>query len=158
MTALPATVETIAQVPATIGPELSAAIDLAKAEKAAATRKAYKTDFRLFQEWCGAKGVSALPAARETVAAYLAAQAGIQKASTIGRRVDIRYAHKLAGLETPTDAEAIKATVRGIRRTFGTAKARKAPAIAGRVIAMVSHAPDTLAGLRDRALLLVGFG
>jgi site-specific recombinase XerD len=158
MTSLPAVTET-AKLPASIAPELAAAIGLAKAEKAPATRKAYGTDFQLFREWCDAKGVSALPAAPETVAAYLAAQAGTLKASTIGRRVAaIRYAHKLAGLETPTDAEAIKATVRGIRRTFGTAKVKKAPALAAKVIAMVSHAPDTLAGLRDRALLLVGFG
>jgi site-specific recombinase XerD len=154
--ALPVLVETAAHVPAAIVPELTAT---SPRQKAPATRKAYKTDFRFFQEWCQSKGVSALPATRETVAAYLAAQAGALKASTIGRRVAaIRYAHKLAGLETPTDAEAIKATVRGIRRTFGTAKVKKAPAIAGRLIAMVSHAPDTLGGLRDRALLLVGFG
>jgi len=74
-------------LPAALGPYLAAAVDLAKAEKAASTRKAYGTDFRLFREWCEAKGVSALPAASETVAAYLAAQAGASKASTLGRRV-----------------------------------------------------------------------
>jgi site-specific recombinase XerD len=103
--------------------------------------------------------VSALPAAPETVAAYLASQAATARPSTIGRRVAaIRYAHKLAGIETPTDAEAVKATVRGIRRTLGTAKVKKAPAVAAKLIAIVSHAPEGLAGLRDRALLLIGFG
>ena len=106
-----------------------------------------------------AKGVSALPALPETVAAYLAAEARTARPSTIGRRVAaIRYAHKLAGLPTPTDAEAVKATVRGIRRTLGTAKGKKAAAVAPKVIAMTSHAADGLAGMRDRALLLVGFG
>jgi hypothetical protein len=62
-------------LPVALGPDLAAAIDLAKAEKAASTRKAYGTDFRLFNQWCEARGVSALPAAPETVAAYLAAQA-----------------------------------------------------------------------------------
>jgi hypothetical protein len=39
------------------------------------------------------------------------------KASTLGRRVAaICYAHKLAGQPLPTDAEGIKATMRGIRR------------------------------------------
>jgi integrase len=101
----------------------------------------------------------ALPAAPETVAAYLAAQASTSKASTLGRRVAaIRYAHKLAGLALPTDAEGVKATMRGIRRTFGSARVRKAPAVAGKMLGMVSTAPDKLAGLRDRALLLIGFG
>ena len=40
---------------------------------------------------------------------------------------------------------------------MGTAKARKAPAVADKVRAMVALAPDSLAGLRDRALLLLGF-
>jgi hypothetical protein len=38
-------------LPAALGPDLATAIDLAKAEKAASTRKAYGTDFRLFREW-----------------------------------------------------------------------------------------------------------
>jgi site-specific recombinase XerD len=145
-------------LPAALGPDLAAAIDLAKAEKAASTRKAYGTDFRIFRDWCDARGVPALPAAPETVAAYLAAHAGTSKASTLGRRVAaIRYAHKLAGLPLPTDAEGVKATMRGIRRTFGGARNKKAPAIAAKMHSMVATAPDKLSGLRDRALLLLGF-
>ncbi|SHH61930.1 Site-specific recombinase XerD [Bradyrhizobium erythrophlei] len=145
-------------LPAVLGPDLARAIDLAKAEKALSTRKAYGTDFRLFKVYCDAKGVRALPATTETVAAYIAAEAKTAKPSTIGRRVAaIRYAHKLAGLETPTDAEGVKATMRGIRRTFGGARNKKAPAVAAKMHSMVATAPDGLAGLRDRALLLLGF-
>ncbi len=147
-------------LPAALGPDLAAAIDLAKAEKAASTRKAYGIDYRLFKAWCDAKGVSSLPAApeTETVAAYIAAEAQTAKPSTIGRRVAaIRYAHKLAGLETPTDAEGVKATMRGIRRTFGGARIKKTPAVAAKMLGMVATAPEGLSGLRDRALLLLGF-
>src|ERR1700736_2156058 len=145
-------------LPAALGPDLAAAIDLAKAEKAPSTRKAYGTDFRIFKAWCDARGVSALPAAPETVASYLASQAGTSKPSTLGRRVAaIRYAHKLANLETPTDSEGVKATLRGIRRTFGTAKNKKAPAVAAKMQRMAAMAPEGLAGQRDRALLLLGF-
>ncbi len=147
-------------LPAALGPDLAAAIDLAKAEKAASTRKAYGIDYRLFKAWCDAKGVSSLPAApeTETVAAYIAAEAQTAKPSTIGRRVAaIRYAHKLAGLETPTDAEGVKATMRGIRRTFGGARIKKTPAVAAKMLGMVATAPEGLLGLRDRALLLLGF-
>src|SRR5713101_6237524 len=141
-----------------LGADLTAALDLAKAEKAPSTRKACKTDFRMFREWCDGRGVSALPAAPETVASYLAAHAATSKPSTLGRRVAaIRYSHKLASLEPPTDAEGVKATMRGIRRTFGTARTKKAPAIAAKMQSMVALAPDSLTGLRDRALLLVGF-
>ena len=57
----------------------------------------------------------------------------------------IRHAHKLANLQTPTDAEAVKATLRGIRRTLGAAKLKKAPAIAERIKAMVRTCPETTA-------------
>ena len=133
-------------------------MDLAKAEKAQSTRKAYRTDFRIFKAWCDAKGVASLPAAPETVASYLAAHGASSKPSTLGRRVAaIRYAHKLAGLALPTDAEGVKATMRGIRRTFSSARVRKAPAVSGKMLGMVATAPNNLAGIRDRALLLLGF-
>src|ERR1700722_14964473 len=116
-------IEPVENLPAALGPDLTAAVDLAKAEKALSTRKAYGTDFRIFKAWCNAKGVSSLPAQPETVAAFLAAEAGAGvKPSTLKRRVAaIRYAHKLAGIETPTDAEGVKATMRGIRRTHTVA-------------------------------------
>jgi site-specific recombinase XerD len=159
MTTLPAIQDAACSVPTALGPDLAAAMNYAKAEKSPATRKAYATDFRLFKEWCDGKGAQALPAAPETVAAFLAAEAeaGVRP-STLGRRVAaIRYAHKLASLAAPTDAEGVKATLRGIRRSIGSAKVRKAPALAERVRAMIAASPDTLAGKRDRALILLGF-
>src|SRR5689334_18272609 len=77
----------------------------ANAEKAAATRRAYGADFLIFRAWCEDRQLDALPASPATVAAFLAHEAGRNvKASTIGRRTAaIRYAHKLAGLDTPTD-------------------------------------------------------
>jgi integrase len=94
------------------------------------------------------------------VAAYLAkeAEAGL-KPSTISRRsAAIRYAHKLSDHEPPTNSEAVKATLRGIRRAIGVAPARKAPAVAEITRDMAHAAPAGLKGLRDRALLLLGFG
>src|SRR5690349_21652825 len=66
-----------ANLPAGLGPDLTAAVDLAKAEKADSTRKAYGTDFRLFKAWCEVKGVFPLPASPETVATFLAAPATV---------------------------------------------------------------------------------
>jgi integrase len=106
-------------------------------------------------------GVCSLPAAPQTVAGFLAAEAEAgRKPATIGRRgAAIRYAHKLAGYDDPpTNSEAVKATLRGIRRKKSTAPARKAPAVAETLRDMARAAPDRIKGLRDRALLLLGFG
>jgi integrase len=93
------------------------------------------------------------------VAAFLAygVESG-SRPSTLGRRVAaICYVHQLAGHDAPTDDERVKATMRGIRRSLGTAPCKKAPATAERIISMVLAAGDDMKGLRDRALLLVGF-
>jgi site-specific recombinase XerD len=140
--------------------EQSRASDYARAEKSDATRKAYRSDFEHFTTWCNSRALAPLPASIETAAAYLAhlADSGL-KASTITRRVAaITYAHRLAGLPPPTAAEPVKAVLRGIRRRIGTAVERKAPVTARAIAAMLKRIPkDTIAGKRDRALLLLGF-
>jgi len=93
------------------------------------------------------------------VAGFLADQAdqGIRP-STMGRRVAaIRYAHKLASYEVPTEDERVRSVVCGHRRAAGTAPAKKAPATAERIIAMALVPGDGLKAIRDRALLLLGF-
>jgi site-specific recombinase XerD len=153
------TVSGLSSVPSLPAADIEKAADLARQEKAKATQRAYGIDFEIFRTWCASRGVSALPATAESVAAFLACEVerGI-RSSTIGRRVAaIRYAHKLAGHAVPTDDERVKATVRGIRRTVGTAARKKTPATAERVIAMAVGTGTGLKGLRDRALLLLGF-
>jgi len=146
--------------PVSADAELAATLNFAGQEKSAGTRRSYRSDWRIFTAWCAARDLNPLPATPETVARFLSAEAtaGV-KASTLGRRAAaIGYAHKLAGhREPPTNAETVKAVMRGIRRTIGTAPARKAPATAELVGEMLKHCPETLAGKRDRALLALGF-
>jgi site-specific recombinase XerD len=139
--------------------EIEATMNYAEAEKAEATRQAYASDWRDFAAWCALRDACPLPAHVGIVAAYLShlAQTG-RKASTIGRKAAaIGHRHKLAGHEPPTNAEGVKAVLRGIRRTIGTAAAAKAPATADLIARMVALCPDSMIGKRDRALLAFGF-
>ena len=66
-----------------------AAADYARAEKAEATRRAYRSDFELFRAWCAERHVSVSPASPESVAAFLAHEAerqGRPTMSVYGRR------------------------------------------------------------------------
>ena len=64
-----------------------AAQDYARESLAPATRRAYQTDVDAFIGWCRERGVEALPAEPEAVAAFLAHEAGRGlRASTIARR------------------------------------------------------------------------
>lgn len=138
---------------------MATAVRFAAAEKAFATQRAYSTDFRIFSKWCQERALDPLPALPATVAAYLAYEVGQnRRPSTLGRRLAaIQHAHRHAGQEPPTKAETVKATLRGIRRTLGTAHHRKSPATAGRTKAMARSVPDSLIGIRDRAIILLGF-
>jgi len=151
--------DAVSHVPTSLRAEAEAAATFAREQHAAATRKAYASDFLIFERWCAERGLSALPALAATVATFIAAQArGGAKPSTLSRRVAaIRYIHAAGGHLSPTVGEAVKATLKGIRRAFGVAPHRKAPATAERLLQMVSFTPCTLSGARDRALLLLGF-
>jgi site-specific recombinase XerD len=139
--------------------ELALALKFARAEKSDASQRAYRSDFQLFRRWCDARHLSPLPATPATLAAFLACEAKRgSRPSSIARRIaGIRHAHLLAGHPPPTQSETVKATLRGIRRTIGTAPKRKAPLTADYVRAMAEAVPDNLIGRRDRALLLIGF-
>lgn len=142
-----------------VGEDLARAATFVIAQHAPATRRAYRTDWTIFRDWAHARGVGILPAAPEIVAAFLAAEAarGV-KPVTLGRRLAaIRYVHAAERLEPPTNTELVRATMRGIRRTVGSASRPKATLLAAQVVAMATACPSSVVGHRDRALILLGF-
>ena len=99
-----------------------------------------------------------MPAAADAVAAYIAECAGHLKPGSIQRRLNaIAEAHKAAGLETLMHAAIVRNTLKGIRRTLGTAPAQKAPALTDDIRALIAATDAGLIGARDRALILLGF-
>ena len=134
----------------------------AKAYQAAAdsqsTLRAYATDLANFKAWCEANGFQPMPAAPETVGAYLAA-AGLGYAlPTLRRRVAaIARAHRIALHPLDTKHPSIRETLRGIARTHGEPGRRSAALTTAEIKRLVAVCGDDLAGVRDRALLLVGF-
>ena len=73
-TMLPAVVTDTA-IPVTLRAALETAADLASNEKALSTRKAYASDFRIFERWCATQGLAALPADPAAVAGFIADEA-----------------------------------------------------------------------------------
>src|ERR671937_304071 len=97
------------------------------------------------------------PTSAAPAAAGVLADAGL-KAATIARRlVVISQAHKAADLPSPTTSSLVRRTHAGIRRAIGTAQVAKAPAVVEDLKRMLDSLPATRVGLRDRALLLLGF-
>lgn len=158
MTAL-VTTETQNTIPANLVEVAEAAKGYIEESTSTATRKAYRSDYKIFSAWCEKEGCQSLPASPEVVTLFLTVQASAGvSASTLNRRLAaIKFRHEGAGFESPTKAKLVVQTLKGIRRAVGSAKSQKTPATSARVLAMVEQCPDTVAGLRDKAILLLGF-
>jgi site-specific recombinase XerD len=131
----------------------------ASRSKSQATINAYAAGWQDFLEFCRLRALTALPATDQTVAAYLAflADNGFKAATVARRLVVISQAHKAANLPSPTTSSLVSRTHAGIRRSIGTAQQGKAPAVVADLKRMLGKVPNTRVGLRDRALLLLGF-
>ncbi len=137
---------------------LAAARTYAERSLSEGTRRGYARDLAAFQIWCQARAVMALPAAPQTLAAYLADLALTDRPATIGRKLAaIAVAHRDAGLESPTEHGMVKRTLAGIRREKGTAPCQKAALLVDDLRRMVAPLGASLLDRRDRALLLLGF-
>jgi integrase len=73
------------------------------------------------------------------------------------RHAAIRYLHLLAGCPPPTAEPVVSTTFAGIRRAHRRPLGKKTALVLDRLRAAIETIPETLPGLRDRALLLVGF-
>ena len=129
--------------------------------RAASTLRAYRAAWSEFQSFAQARAEAALPAAANLVAEYIStlADRGEKPATIQVKLAAIAAAHRSRGSKQPdpTVDEDVRMTMAGIRRERGTAPQKKAPALLPDVRQMLAALPDTLAGRRDRALLLIGF-
>ena len=129
------------------------------------TALAYRSRWRSFDAWCAAAGRVALPATAQTVAAYLthlATQRGLKATSVDAHLTAIRAVHRGAGAMPPDGLAARKIVVAAQRREAardGRYGPRKAvPVLASDLPAIVAACdPATATGLRDRAVVLLGF-
>lgn len=128
------------------------------AAKATNTVRSYQSDWRHFTSWCETFGLPSLPTTEEAYALYLTSLAyDGYKASTIQRRISaIAQAHTAADYESPTTNK-IRMVWAGIKRTIGTEEKGKEPIVLDILKQILDIIPDRLLGIRDRALLILGF-
>src|SRR5579862_2108484 len=116
--------------PVVPSPSLEQAREYIRASKAENTLRGYRSDWSAFCTWCEGQGVCPLPALPDVVAAFIAECAGHLKPGSIQRRLNaIAEAHKAAGLDSPMHSPLVANTMKGIRRTKGTAPVQKTPAL-----------------------------
>jgi hypothetical protein len=91
--------------------------------KASATRKAQRSNWKAFEQWCQANHLPALPSTPHTVALYIASCALDLKSATIARRLSsISRAHQAAAFaDSPASPRhfVVGETFRCVSRAIG---------------------------------------
>jgi site-specific recombinase XerD len=139
-------------------PRRQTADEFARQCRTESTKRAYAADWRDFNGWCQANGETALPARPVTIGRYLADRAATHRPQTLKRHLAaIIIHHRQAGHAIDRRDPAIADVLRGINRTIGTAPVQKDPLLAEDIRQLVAAQPTSLTGLRDCAVLLLGF-
>lgn len=158
---------------------------LLEARHAASTRRAYLSDFASFEAWCAQRGLPSMPAAPGTVALYLtalhkmpvatarrAADAGDPEhaatdaatgrprsfASIERALAGIVHAHRTRGFAWPRSEPILTRVMASLRKKLGASpRHQRAPVDDRDLAALLATTGDDLVGLRDRALLTLGW-
>jgi len=143
-----------------------------RGQHAAETRRLYAADWAAFTTWCRAAGLAALPALPATVAAYLGSMSATLKPGALARRAAaIADRHRRTGHASPGTDPAVRDVLRAARHARDQLRKadadapdtpspippvrRRAPPGPAQMARMAARCPGDLAGLRDRALLLL---
>ena len=151
----------------------------AEASNSANTRRAYASDWRHYAGWCRRQGLDASVADPQVVGLYIAACASGQsgavgvssavrvsgaagrppdKVSTIERRLSaLVWAYAQRGTPLDRRDRHIATVLAGVRNTHAAPPEQKEAIPRDGLVAMLETLGRDLRGLRDRAMLLVGF-
>jgi integrase len=129
------------------------------------TALAYRSRWQSFEAWCRDAGRVAVPATAQTVAAYLThlvIDRRLKAATADAHLTAIRAVHRGSGAAAPDALAARKvisaAAKREAARDGRHGPRRAVPLMAADLPAVVAACdPETAAGLRDRAVILLGF-
>lgn len=149
-------------------PDLSSLIAQAesfyKAAKAPATIRAFNADLASFYAFTTRNALPFLPSTVECVLLYVSSLAAADPPmsyATIRRRLSaISFAHRRRGLDSPAVPRnhfVLREVLAGIRRKLGAAQHGADPILSDKIRSIVAACPNTLLGIRDRALVLFGF-
>jgi integrase len=136
--------------------------DYARSAQADNTQRAYAADWRQFASWLRRQGLAETPPDPEAVGLYLASQVergGAElSVSTLERRLSgIAWRYRQLGQPLDIRDRHIATVLAGIRRRHARPPLQKAAIFADELLAMLAVLEMDLRGLRDRAILAIGF-
>lgn len=132
--------------------------DYAKAATSDNTARAYAKDWAHYSRWCRMRGADPLPPSPELIGLYIADCAASLSVATIERRLSGLGWHYLArGYRLDRQNRHLAMVLAGVRRTHSRPPVQKEAVLADDLRDMLDTLPHDLRGLRDRAMLLLGY-
>lgn len=117
------------------------------------TRRAYRSDLTHFLRWGGS-----LPSSPDQVISYLEDHAQSLSISTLRRRIaTLNEAHRLLLVDSPADTTQVRRVLRGIARTEGRPQKKAPPLLLEQACRLIQHLDGSVAGIRDKAMILTGW-
>jgi len=143
---------------------VEAAQDYARAAASENTLKAYSRDWAHFARWCRMRGAGTLPCSPLLIGLYIAdlaapgGKAPALSVSSIERRLSgLAWGYAQRGDRLDRKDRHIVTVLAGIRRKHARPPVQKEAILPEDLIDMLATLPLDLRGLRDRAILLIGF-
>ncbi|NTF72588.1 tyrosine-type recombinase/integrase [Agrobacterium rhizogenes] len=152
--------------PARLEALVETATAYANAARSDNTRNAYAKDWRHFTAWCRLEGFDPLPPSSQVIGLYIGAcasgdskrNAPALSVATIERRLaGLAWNFTQRGASMDRSDRHIATVLAGIRRKHGTPPRQKEAVLGDDIKVMVNTLGHDLRGLRDRAILLLGF-
>lgn len=152
--------------PARLEALVETATAYAKAASSENTQNAYAKDWRHFTSWCRREGFGPLPPSSQVIGLYIGACAAGEpqrgrlplSVATIERRLSgLAWNFTQRGVPMDRADRHIATVLAGIRRKHAKPPRQKEAVLGDDIKAMVGTLGHDLRGLRDRAILLLGF-
>ena len=122
------------------------------------TLRSYYVDATAFVDWCYKQNVEAFPMQSATLSDYIEFMKLTLRYSTIRRRISsLRRVNTLLGFQDETQTEEIYLAVRRLKREKLIDQRQAVGINQDLLIKMIAAQPETLAGIRNRALLSLGY-
>lgn len=122
------------------------------------TLRGYAADLRSFEAWCTARSQDWLPASAGTVAAYIDDAVDALSAATLRRRLaSIGFAHRMSDMPSPIKESDVRLAIRRAVRRKNRRPAQSKALTSAIRDQIVQGQPNSSAGLRDAALISVGY-
>ncbi|WP_137876519.1 site-specific integrase [Rhodococcus sp. Q] len=154
-------------------------LEVVAQSQSASTIRNYRGDWNRFASWCAARQFTAMPAAQDTIAAYLIDAADTRTDGKVGDRVyspatlsrwvsSINFWHRTQDLPAPGSGQLVMSTLAGLRREYASEDQRptkrREPLRTADIKHLVATARrdattwvDEVRERRDSALLLLGY-